>query len=194
MKYLIAVCILFLVVSMIVVSVSASEFRDGFIRLHILANSDIDLDQSNKLSLRDALIGEFGPDLSGFDSKDDAEVKICGMISEIEEFCNKFLGNIGADYNAEVSLDREYYPNRIYENVSLPAGTYTSLKITLGSGEGQNWWCVIFPSMCLNVAKDNSTYIAAGLSREDFELISNDRSPQYQIKFKLFELFGKLFK
>ncbi|MBR2454177.1 MAG: stage II sporulation protein R [Clostridia bacterium] len=194
MKYLIVVCTVFLVVSLIFVSNSASEFRDGFIRLHILAESDGELDQSIKLSLRDALLDEYGEQLSGFSSKESAEFALTEKLSGIEQFCNSYLSELGVDYKASATLDREYYPNRVYNNVSLPAGTYSSLKITLGSGEGQNWWCVLFPPMCTSVATDKDAYIAAGLSREDFEMITNSRTPKYEIKFKIFELFGKLFK
>lgn len=193
MKYLIAVCFLFLVISLVFFSVSAIEFRDGFIRLHILAESNEETDQAIKLSLRDALLAEFSGELGGYGSKKSAEEGIKEKIPLIEEFCNSYLSSIGAEYKASVSLEMEYYPNRVYNNVSLPAGTYSSLKIILGRGGGQNWWCVLFPPMCTSVATDKDAYIAAGLSREDFELINNNRAPKYEIKFKIFEILGKLF-
>ncbi|MBR0327889.1 MAG: stage II sporulation protein R, partial [Clostridia bacterium] len=116
------------------------------------------------------------------------------LTSEIEEFCNSRLKEKGVDYTASVMLENEYYPNRVYEDVSLPAGNYLSLKIVLGEGKGQNWWCVLFPPLCLDAAKGEEAYIAAGLSKDDYQLIKNDRTSQYQLKFKIFEVLGRIFK
>ena len=194
MKNLLAVCVLFLVICVVFVSFSASDFRDGFVRLHILAESDSETDQSIKLALRDDILEEYSEKLSHFSSSKEAQCEINELKSEIEEFCNSRLKEKGVDYTASVMLENEYYPNRVYEDVSLPAGNYMSLKIVLGEGEGQNWWCVLFPPLCLDAAKGEEAYIAAGLSKDDYQLIKNDRTSQYQLKFKIFEVLGRVFK
>ena len=194
MKKLLAVCVLFLGIFVVFVSFSASDFRDGFVRLHILAESDSETDQSIKLALRDDILEEYSEKLSHFSSSKEAQDEINELKSEIEEFCNSRLKEKGVDYTASVMLENEYYPNRVYEDVSLPAGNYLSLKIVLGNGEGQNWWCVLFPPLCLDAAKGEEAYIAAGLSKDDYQLIKNDRTSQYQLKFKIFEVLGRIFK
>lgn len=194
MKKLLAVCVLFLGIFIVFVSFSASDFRDGFVRLHILAESDSEMDQRIKLALRDDILAEYSKKLSRFSSSKEAQCVINELTAEIEEFCNSRLKEKGVDYTASVMLENEYYPNRVYEDVSLPAGNYMSLKIVLGNGEGQNWWCVLFPPLCLDAAKGEEAYIAAGLSKDDYQLIKNDRTSQYQLKFKIFEVLGRVFK
>ena len=194
MKKLLAACVLFLVICVVFVSFSASDFRDGFVRLHILAESDSEMDQRIKLALRDDILREYSEKLSHFSSSKEAQDEINELKTEIEEFCNSRLKEKGVDYTCSVMLENEYYPNRVYEDVSLPAGNYMSLKIVLGTGGGQNWWCVLFPPLCLDAAKGEEAYIAAGLSKDDYQLIKNDRTSQYQLKFKIFEVLGKLFK
>ncbi len=194
MKRLLVVCALFLGVFIAFVSFSAAEFRDGFIRLHILADTDGEYDQNVKLMLRDEILREYSEILSSYSNRNDAEDALLTVKDELEKFCNTKLSELGADYNASVSFENEYYPNRVYEDVSLPAGNYLSLKIVLGSGEGQNWWCVLFPPLCLDAAKGEEAYIAAGLSKDNYEVIKNDRSGKYELRFKLFEIIGSIFK
>lgn len=194
MRKLLAVCALLLGISVVFVSFSAQKFRDGFVRLHILAESDGEYDQSVKLALRDMILNEYSGRLSEYGDLEEAKDNISLLTEEIEEFCNLKLGEMGVEYSAYVFFENEYYPNRVYENVSLPAGTYSSLKIVLGDGEGQNWWCVLFPPLCLDAAKGEDAYITAGLSKDDYQLIKNDRSAKYQLKFKIFEVLGSIFK
>ncbi len=194
MKKLLAVCAIILGIFIVFVSFSAADFRNGFVRLHILAQSDGDYDQSVKLELRDLVLKEYSEKLSNSADVMDAKENVYSLTSEIEEFCNLKLAEMGAPYTASVLFEKEYYPNRVYDNVSLPAGTYSSLKIILGSGDGQNWWCVLFPPLCLDAAKGEDAYISAGLSKDDYQVIKNDRAGGYQLKFKLFEVFGSIFK
>jgi stage II sporulation protein R len=187
MRKLLAVCVLFLGIFIVFVSFSAENFRDGFVRLHIIAESDGEYDQSVKLRLRDEVLAEYSERLSEYGNIEEAKDNIALVTEDIEDFCNMKLREMGVEYSANVFYENEYYPNRVYENVSLPAGTYSSLKIVLGEGEGQNWWCVLFPPLCLDAAKGEEAYISAGLSKDDYQLIKNDRTNKYQIKFKIFE-------
>jgi len=195
MKYLISACFFILVLSLVVVGYNASDFRNGFIRLHILADSDNADAQALKLELRDEVINKYGNELSSLSLKSDAEAYIVALIPEIEKMCDDFLANKGVNYGSHVEYCREYYDNRVYENFTLPAGRYSSLKINLGSSEGKNWWCVLFPPLCLDAASEpNDEYIVNGLSHDEYRVIDNGRKGKFIIKFKLFEIMGKLFK
>ena len=163
---------------------------DDTVRLHILANSDSDEDQSLKLDLRDALLREYGPLLSTPATTDEAEELIKDKLSEIECFSENFIRERGYTYDVSASLVREWYDTREYEDFSLPAGRYTSLKICIGNAEGKNWWCVMYPPLCLDIAteKDASSGHEKYTSTEK-GLISG----KYKIKFKVLELISDAF-
>lgn len=168
---------------------------DSVIRLHVLANSDSDEDQALKLEIRDAILEEFGETLASYDSVDDASEKLSSLIEEIEAFAKEEIVARGYEYDASVTLSREDYPTRVYENdISLPAGNYRSLRVIIGEGEGANWWCVLFPPLCLSASfgenLDSDESIPVGLTYEQYKLISGSDDPQYVLKFKLLELIG----
>ena len=158
------------------------------LRLHIPANSDSEYDQQMKLALRDVVLEKYGAQLSTEKDLDSAKQQISLLLPQIEQSCNEFLRQNGADYSAKAEVTDMYFTTRVYENVTLPAGTYTALRITLGSGEGQNWWCVMFPPLCIPMASDRSE--AEAILPE--ELTSADESSTVEIKLALFELIKKL--
>ena len=125
------------------------EVRSEVLRLHIPANSDSEEDQAVKLELRDFLLAEYGNELSGCGDLSAAEERVRGLLPEIERRCTDFLRERGFNYGARAELVDMYFTTREYDRLILPAGEYTALRITLGSGEGHNWWCVIFPQLCL---------------------------------------------
>lgn len=130
-------------------SASCEEVQGEVLRLHIPANSDSDEDQAIKLKLRDALLERFGGELSECGDLRSASALAEEKIPEIERFANDFLSENGFSYGAKAELVEMYFTTREYERLILPAGRYTALRVTLGSGEGKNWWCVIFPQLCL---------------------------------------------
>ncbi len=156
------------------------------LRLHIPANSDSDSDQSVKLRLRDFLLTEYGGRLSQLDSVQEAKAAAAELLPEIERASCEFLAAEGMDYGAKAELCDMYFTTRVYDNVTLPAGEYSALRVTLGSGEGQNWWCVMFPPLCIPAAAEY---------REEAEdalpdvLIHDEEAPEVEIKFALFEFF-----
>ena len=154
------------------------------VRLHILANSDSEDDQALKLALRDEILKEYGEELSIFESVDDARLEIEGKISEIEDFTNEKLRELGSDYTCRATIGEEWYDTREYENFTLPKGKYTSLKIVIGEGEGKNWWCVMFPPLCLDCAVSSNAY-----SDAEEVLIKK----KYNVKFKILELVSEIF-
>ena len=152
------------------------------VRLHILANSDNEEDQSLKLKIRDAVLLKYGKELSYFECAEEAKNEIEKLLSEIENFVEKEIIKNGYEYDASVTISTEWYDTRVYENFTLPSGYYSSLEIIIGSGEGQNWWCVMFPPMCLDVSTTTVNY-----SDEEKALIKKD----YTVKFKILELISE---
>ncbi len=118
------------------------------LRLHILANSDSAEDQSVKLIVRDAILAFLTEPLSDCHSKGEVKEAIASLLPEILDCANETLRNAGYAYTASGTLTVADFPLKVYGDIFLPAGTYETLQITLGEAEGQNWWCLIFPSLC----------------------------------------------
>ena len=168
-----------------------AEIYDDTLRLHILANSDSEEDQELKLKVRDRLLTEYGEMLKG-ESIGEAVGIINGKISEIEEDVEEWIKEYGYSYDASVTLSREWYDTREYEDFTLPKGEYTSLRVIIGDGEGKNWWCVMFPPLCLDIASESAP-ADDGISSytdEEIRLISGKK---YNIKFKILELISDTF-
>ena len=137
-----------------------------------------------KLRLRDHILTEYGTELAAETDITAAKQQIEALLPEIEADCCAFLAEQGADYSATVQLVDMYFSTRTYENVTLPAGNYTALRITLGSGEGRNWWCVMFPPLCIPAAAEVSEELPDVLAAEGTEI---------EFKFALYEFLKKLF-
>ena len=177
-----------LTVTCVADAVSAgAQVRGDILRLHVIADSDAPEAQEVKLKVRDALL-EQAAALCGSpaDAAEAAEL-IAPRLEEITGIAEGVLRENGFDYGARAALVREYFDERAYGEFTLPAGTYTALKVTLGSGSGQNWWCVMFPPLCLPAA-------AGGTSPAD---IFTDRERRvvapaegYRVRLKLAELLG----
>ncbi|MGN1118799.1 MAG: stage II sporulation protein R [Oscillospiraceae bacterium] len=168
---------------------NAQAVQSEVLRLHIPANSDSEADQSIKLALRDALLERYGAMLSDSASLCEAEERAEALLPEIEQFSCDFLRENGADYSAKAELTDMYFTTRKYDRVTLPAGNYRALRITLGSGEGHNWWCIMFPPLCLPCAE----------APEDEDIVSSDsvlaefEAPQkITVKFAIYEWLKEL--
>ena len=153
------------------------------VRLHILANSDSTEDQTLKLSLRDSILEKYGKSLSLFENTSSAKNDLTAKLPEIEAFANSKIEELGYDYKTNVTLTNEWYDTRHYEDFSLPCGYYTSLQIIIGEGGGENWWCVMYPPLCLDAATSNKSY-----SNAEELLISK----KYNVKFKVLELISEI--
>lgn len=150
------------------------------IRLHILANSDSEYDQAIKLSLRDKILEKYGSMLANETTKDDAECIIISKAEEIKAYADDYLAEYG--YSCEISLEEEWYDTRYYDGFALPKGYYTSLVIKIGEGEGKNWWCVMYPPMCLGLSTSKVQY-----SPNERDLILG----KYNVKFKILEFISE---
>lgn len=158
------------------------------LRLHIPANSDSEEDQAIKLKLRDYVLGEFSGELAACKSLDEAEKKAEELLPEIERKSTEFLERNGFSYGAKAELVTMDFTTREYDKLILPAGKYRAIRITLGSGEGHNWWCVIFPQLCLPAASKIEN------AENAEEVLANFGKPQgITIKFAVFEWFQNLF-
>ena len=140
---------------------ACDDLRANVLRLHIIANSDSALDQEVKLKIRDRLLQESTTLFSGADSVENAIFIANTKKDTVREIANSVLKENNFPYEAKVSVEKHYFNTRVYENFTLPAGIYDSLVITLGKAEGKNWWCVIFPEVCIPAAKATSLEVSA---------------------------------
>lgn len=170
---------------------NCQEIRDNIIRLHIVANSDSQTDQEIKLKVRDAILNEssliFDDSITIENAKELIEPALC----DIEAVANSVIESNGHKYKAHAYLTNEFFDTRVYEDFTLPAGKYLALKIVLGEGNGKNWWCIMFPSLCLPAA-EQKTDINDVFSAEQIKIISG--SDKYKIKFKIIEIIEKIKK
>ena len=164
---------------------------DSTVRLHVLANSDSPEDQSLKLMVRDEIL-EYSKTLGEFEGVESAEETYSHELEKIKEIAKEVIISQGYDYPVDVSLGYEYYPTRQYEDVSLPAGEYLSLKVMIGGAAGQNWWCVLYPPLCISAASADEELIDAGFTPEQMQIITDGESTRYKVKFKILESAQKL--
>ena len=161
------------------------EISNEVFRLHILANSDSEEDQNLKLSVRDE-IQKFCYNIYGnAKTKEDAEKILSEKLPEIIETARKIVTEKGYNYPVKGEIVNMYFTNRVYENITLPAGNYDAVRITIGEGKGHNWWCVMFPPICISAA-DNTAEISDVLSDEQTELVTDSG---YEYKFKIYEVY-----
>jgi len=166
------------------------QICSGVLRLHVIANSDSDADQALKLKVRDAILSKGSELFDGSITADNAEQKLSSKIGSLEDEANRVISENGFDYRAKVKIGEEYFPVREYENFTLPSGRYMSLTVTLGQGGGHNWWCVMFPPLCLPAAENRDEVYDAVFSSDETEIIEHRQ--KYKIKFKILEWTDEL--
>jgi stage II sporulation protein R len=159
------------------------------IRLHILADSDSSEDQHAKLAVRDGVKDYIYELVSEAEDKEKAEAIIKNNLTNIENKVKETVAELGYSYTTQVSFENEYYPVRYYESFAFPSGNYRSLKIILGSGEGKNWWCVLYPTVCNSMATSPDKELTrAGISEKTAKMICSD-SKEYEYGLYILELF-----
>lgn len=158
------------------------------LRLHIPANSDSAEDQAIKLRLRDLILEEYGARLGDCETLAQAEDRAASLLPEIEKAATAFLRENGFTYGAKAELVTMDFPTREYERLILPAGEYRAIRITLGSGEGHNWWCVIFPQLCLPAVSETDNESAEQV------LDSFGKPQRVKVKFAVYEALRGLIK
>lgn len=168
---------------------TSEEIRSDVLRLHVIANSDTSVDQNLKLRLRDYILQEGKDIFNGSVNVENAVEKIEPVLPELEKSAKAFVNRVGFDYDVKISLSNEYFTTRTYETVTLPAGKYLALRVVIGSGEGHNWWCVMFPPMCVPAA-DKKDEIENVFSEKEIKLVES--KPKYEPRFKVVEIYEQL--
>ena len=186
------VCLLFLTIGLLPVHGEA-EIYDTVLRLHVLANSDSEEDQSLKLSVRDAILAVGNGLLDGCESREEAARILQKNLPLLEKAAQEAIAEAGFSYPVRFALGEEAYPTRTYGSICFPEGDYLSLRVIIGEGEGQNWWCVLYPPLCMSAASagksDEEAFIAVGLIGDQYRVITETEQPTYRIRFKILEVF-----
>ena len=171
---------------------SAQTVKEDVVRLHILANSNSEIDQEVKLKVRDALLETNASILSDEVTKENAKEHFERSKDILLKTAKKTLKENSFNYNVKITLQEEYFNTRSYGNLTFPAGQYTALKVVLGNGEGKNWWCVMFPPLCVPAADGLETNeTTADYLTQSGEKIVNG-GEKYIVKFKLLEIYEEL--
>ena len=162
------------------------------LRLHILANSDCVGDQEVKLAIRDAILENSGKIFKNCESLEQTKKIASENLDKIESIANSVLEQRGYSYTANASIVNTFFPTKSYGDVTLPAGNYDAVRITLGQAKGKNWWCVLYPCLCVPAAQDieSSEILSGVLSKNEISLVLT--SPKYEPRFAILELWKKL--
>lgn len=170
------------------------RLNEELIRLHVVANSDRVEDQELKLLVRDSIITSLRQALADVRDTEQAKEYLQENLPKLQELANKTLDAAGSAQQAVVTLCREGFPTRQYNTFSLPAGIYEALRVTIGDGAGKNWWCVVFPSLCIPQTSQGFSDTAAGAGFPDALSGALTGEEPYQIRFYLLDKLGELEK
>lgn len=163
--------------------------KESVLRLHVIANSDTQEDQDLKLKVRDAIIETGAVLFEDCENKNRAAYTAKEKSEMIKTVAQEVIKEEGKDYPVSVFVGQENYPTRTYENVTLPAGEYTSLRVIIGEGEGHNWWCVVFPPMCVTAASEDDS-LKKVLNSDGMQVVNSD--PKYEVRFKFVEWYEEI--
>lgn len=174
---------------------SQSALADSVVRLHVIANSDSAEDQALKLQVRDAILAAAGDQISGAASRTQAEAILSRQLGLLADAGADAVEAAGKSYPVTVSLTDHWFPTKEYGDFSLPAGTYRALRVVIGEGAGENWWCVVFPPLCLGAVCESveDTAAMAGLEEGEISLLTGS-DEGYVIRFKIVEWWNTLFR
>ena len=165
---------------------------ENVIRFHVVANSDSEADQAVKLQIRDGVIAYLQPILAELPSAAEVKVWLEGHLEDVKAVADGILAENGFADTASVTVRKEAFETRAYDTFTMPAGVYDALRITVGEGEGQNWWCVVFPRLCLPAVSDDMEAEAAGAGFSDSP--TGALEGEYQVRFFVLDCLGWLEK
>ena len=169
------------------------DIYDTVVRLHVLANSDSEEDQALKLQVRDAVLEVTSPLLADCKTQEAARAVIESNMDAVADAAERVIQAAGREDRVTVLLDLEQYPERDYDSFCFPSGTYLSMRVCIGDAEGKNWWCCVFPPLCLGTSTVSSSqaedsFISVGLTPDQYKIITETDKPIYKVRFKLLEL------
>ena len=184
------IALIFTVISTVSFENTCEGIREKVLRLHVIAASDSASDQNMKYAVRDELLRDGESIFRGSETVFQAEEKIGDSLDFLRESAESTLRSLGCDYPVNVILGRTYFPTRQYGEVTLPAGYYNAVRVIIGEGKGKNWWCVMFPPMCLPAASEGTPDISDILSEEENLIVSGGE--KYEIKFWFVEKYYEI--
>lgn len=164
-----------------------SHLQNNVLRLHIIANSDSKNDQNLKLKVRDEILAhsdEFFPECENIQQ---AESSIAENLDKIRNIAQQTVNENGFSYSAEAEIVDMHFESKVYDDITMPAGDYKALRITLGEAQGHNWWCVMYPPLCVQVDGVVGEYFTDG----EQDILYNPE--KYEIRFKCVEIFNEIF-
>lgn len=174
----------------------SSDISNSVFRLHVLANSDSKEDQDLKYLVRDNLLEYMNNLCKDVSSKEEAINLVSIHKQDFEDIALKVIHENGYDYCVNINIGNFNFPTKTYGDISLPAGMYDALRVEIGNAGGQNWWCVLFPSLCFIdissgiVDNDSKDLLEQNLSEESYNIVSDSSNTVIKFKFKLLELFA----
>jgi stage II sporulation protein R len=172
-------------------SASSAQIRSSVLRLHIRANSDSQEDQNLKLKVRDEILNSCYDIFSDAKNISEALEQAETEKAKIELAAKRVIAENGFSYPVKVEIGTSFFPTKTYENsVTLPAGEYMAVRVIIGSGEGHNWWCVMFPPLCVPAAKGDAQ-LSDVLTDDALKL--TEKKPEYDVRFKIVEVIERLF-
>jgi stage II sporulation protein R len=169
-----------------------AQLRENIVRLHVVANSDSAPDQAQKLRIRDRVTQYLQPILAEATSADEAQQILAEHLPQLKAAAEEQLLAEGSDYKVQVRLLEETFDIRHYDTFSLPSGVYSSLRIEIGDGVGKNWWCVVFPSLCMPAAGERFQDVAADAGFSDSLTDSLSNGNKVVFRFYVLDLLGNL--
>jgi len=171
-----------------------NEISQNVIRFHVLANSNAAEDQALKNMVRDGILNQFGSKLDPTSNIEDTRFFLQNNMTEIEAYAVQLIKNEGFNYSVQGVIDQTFFPTRKYGNMAFPAGEYEALRIIIGEGQGDNWWCVMFPPLCYvdgttaNPTSDDYTLLRNLLSDETYALMNHAQGgTSVTVRFKIVE-------
>ncbi len=195
-RIVITLCVAVLLIGILPIH-GESEIYTGVLRLHVLANSDSEEDQALKLKVRDAILDASAPLLEDCSSRDDAIATVREHLFVLEHAAQSAIAEAGRADTVRLELGEEVYPTREYESFCFPSGSYVSLRVLIGDAEGQNWWCVLFPPLCLGAATQEQAeeaFISVGLTGEQYRVITETDHPTYTVRFRMLEVLEEAWR
>lgn len=175
----------------------STDISSNVLRLHVIANSDSNEDQDLKYKIRDNLLEYMNSLCANITSKEDAILMLQNNKENFEAIALKVIHQEGFNYSLNINIGNFEFPTKNYGDISLPAGMYDALRVEIGNATGQNWWCVMFPSLCFidissSVVEDDSkAVLKKNLSPESYTIVSDNSSNSIKFKFKILEFFGR---
>lgn len=168
---------------------TSEKIRNDVLRLHVIANSDSTADQNLKLAVRDEILLKGEELFNGSVNVKNAVEKISPYIDELESYAEEIIEKRGYDYPVKITIGKEYFETRTYKTVTLPAGEYLSLIVRIGKAKGKNWWCVMFPPMCISAADENDA-LKDVMNKNELKLVNSN--PNFEPRFKIIEIIENI--